>query len=187
MPQVFQYPGKVEPLEPSLYVIPEMDSWFRQASEPARLIPIPTEGNAVIDFSLANWPVPGNAHWIQPARHVVQPRPPSPEGLEVKPLEPSLYIMPEMSSWYMQAQEPVRVQPETLREFLVGSLEPIAPIIIPSMATWFMQASEPVIAKPPAVEGEAFDTRFVFVYATSAGMEFEARENRMHFTARVEG
>ena len=164
MRNIFQYQGKVEPLEPTLNVIPEMDSWFMPASEPSKIpLQLVNEGYYVEPLDDSNFlvDVPSMDSWFRPASEplfikesLVN------EGLWVGVLEPTLFIVPEFPDWWQQTNEPVRVKPTLVNEgwFALDYNEIIVAVPVPAMDSWFRPASEPTLPLEPLNTGSYVST-----------------------------
>ncbi len=108
------------PLEPSLRLTPNMDTWWQPPPGPMRATPRPASSEQFFTI-VAEAPVPDLPTWWQPASEPVKVVQLWPLGGETKPLEPSLFIEPTIDTWYVQASIPVRThQPRPLTTGLLG-------------------------------------------------------------------
>ena len=114
----WQYPAKTEPVFVPAVVVPSMDGWFNQLSQPLVLPPTPaTEGDASLTIEPTTF-TPSVTSWYVQLSLPVLPLPLPVEGQAQLAIDPDTFPVaaPSMDSWFRQLSAPLLVAPTPATE-----------------------------------------------------------------------
>ena len=134
----------VEPLEETLYQVPDVNEWFLQPPDPVRRIQQPIQ-DTVFDVEAAHESiVPKLSSWFQETQQPVRSLPLPSAQYSVEPLVETLYQVPNMNSWFLQPPDPVRRVPQTIITEITPHPE-WRELTLPSGAlSWCVQQPDPI-------------------------------------------